>query len=96
MYGITPSAITLIRSSEPPEKVLKKSSTPPRWVSNKAAIARGSMPGMGTNDRKRNRTSAPNVNHRRFLSSVALEKPARLILAASCSAADAIDDPVIK
>jgi hypothetical protein len=38
------------------------------------ASARGSMPGIGTNDSKRNRTSAPSVNHSRFLSSVALEK----------------------
>ena len=50
-------------------------------------------PGIGTNDSKRNRISAPSVNHRRFLSSVALAKLARLMLAASCSAADAIDDP---
>ena len=57
------------------------------------AIAVGSMPGMGTNDSKRNRTSAPSVNHKRVLSSVALEKLASEILAANCSAADAIDVP---
>ena len=36
-------------------------------------------------------TSAPSVNQMRFLSSSALEKADQLILAASCSAADAID-----
>ncbi len=82
-----------MRSRLPPEKVLKKSSTPPCWVWNNEAIARGSMPGMGTNDSNRNRTSAASVNHRRFLSSVALAKLASEILAANCSAADAIDDP---
>jgi len=35
-------------------------------------------------------TSAPSVNQMRFLSSSALEKADQLILAASCSAADAI------
>ena len=37
-------------------------------------------------------TSAPSVNQIRFLSSVALEKAPKLILEASCSAADAIWD----
>ncbi|PAV70291.1 hypothetical protein WR25_11085 [Diploscapter pachys] len=48
MYGITPSAISDMRLSEPPEKVLKKSSTPPvvRWLSRPNAV--GSMPGSGT------------------------------------------------
>src|SRR5882757_8685598 len=53
-------------------------------------MATGSMPGTGTNDSRRNRINAPSVNHSRFLSSVALAKFARLILEASCSAADAI------
>ncbi len=82
--------MTLIRSRLPPEKVLKKSRTPPRWVLNSEAIADGSMPGIGTNDSSRNRISAPSVNHRRFLSSVAFEKFASEIFDASCSAADAI------
>ena len=90
---MTPSAMMLIRSRLPPEKVLKKSRTPPCCVWNRLASARGSMPGIGTNDSRRNSTSAPSVNHSRFLSSVALEKLASEILAASCSAADAIDDP---
>src|SRR5918997_1056363 len=53
-------------------------------------MATGSIPGTGTNDSSRNRISAPSVNHSRFLSSVALAKFARLMLEASCSAADAI------
>src|SRR3954447_23637059 len=59
-------------------------------------MATGSMPGTGTNDSSRNRISAPRVNHSRFLSSVALAKLARLMLEASCSAADAIvfDNPL--
>src|SRR5690348_7420144 len=48
------------------------------------------MPGTGTNDRRRNRISAPMVNHRRFLSSVAFWKFANVMLEARCSAADAI------
>src|SRR5262252_4034408 len=36
-------------------------------------------------------TSAPRVNQIRFLSSVAFENAERLMLAASCSAADAMD-----
>ena len=54
------------------------------------ASARGSIPGIGTNDSSRNSTSAPRVNQSRFLSSVAFEKVESEILAASCSAADAI------
>ena len=48
MYGITPSAISDMRLSEPPEKVLKKSSTPPVvfWLSRPSAV--GSTPGSGT------------------------------------------------
>src|SRR5436190_17535983 len=85
-----------MRDRLPPEKVLKKSSTPPCCVWNRLVSARGSMPGMGTNDSSRNSTSAPSVNHSRFLSSVALEKLASEILEASCSAADAIDNPTEK
>src|SRR5579884_3216995 len=48
------------------------------------------MPGTGTNDSRRNRISAPTVNHSRFLSSVALLKLASVMLETSCSAADAI------
>ena len=80
MYGITPSAIRLMRLSEPPEKVLKKSSTPPRVVSNRVASARGSTPGSGTWLDRRNTISA----------SVALAKLARLTLAARFSAAEAM------
>ena len=48
MYGITPSAISDARLSEPPEKVLKKSSTPPLVLLASSSIAVGSIPGSGT------------------------------------------------
>ena len=51
------------------------------------------LPGIGTNDSKRKRIRAPSVNHSLRLSSVALEKLAREMLEASCSAADAIRSP---
>ena len=92
MYGMTPSAMMLKRSSAPPEKVLKKSRMPPALGLVERAHRDRVDARHGTNDRKRNRTSAPSVNHSRFLSSVALEKFARLMLEASCSAADAIRD----
>src|SRR5512139_2085364 len=87
---MTPSATTLMRCRPPPENMLKKSSTPPLVPWNRAASARGSMPGSGTKLRKRKMISAPSVNQRRFLRSVAFEKFERLKLAAICSAADAI------
>src|SRR5215213_2633790 len=87
---MTPSAIRLIRCSEPPENMLKKSSTPPRVVSKRLASARGSIPGSGTKLSSRKTIRAPRVNHRRFLRSVALAKFARLRLEAMDSAADAM------
>src|SRR3546814_1814956 len=48
------------------------------------------MPGSGTKLSRRKMISAPSVNQRRFLRSVALAKLARLRLAASCSACDAM------
>jgi len=63
--------MTLIRSSAPPEKLLKKSSTPPRVVLYSVASARGSTPGSGTWLRNRNTTSVRIVNHNRLRSSVA-------------------------
>ena len=48
MYGITPSAISDMRLSEPPEKVLKKSRTPPVVRSLSRLSAVGSIPGSGT------------------------------------------------
>src|SRR3954466_15394240 len=87
---MTPSAMIDMRWRLPPEKVLKKSRTPPLVVSNKLARVRGSMPGSGTNESKRNTTSAPRVNHSRFLRSVALAKFARERLEAMLSAADAM------
>src|SRR5581483_3179216 len=81
-----------MRDSAPPEKVLKKSSTPPCVVENSFSIIRGSMPGSGTKDSRRKTINAPMVNHSRFFRSVALAKFARLILAAICSAADAMVD----
>ena len=48
MYGITPSAIRLARFSEPPENVLKKSSTPPLVRCARLVSAVGSIPGSGT------------------------------------------------
>src|SRR5947209_13191722 len=53
-------------------------------------MAAGSMPGTGTKDSKRNRISAPIVNHSLFLSSVAFWKLANEMLEARCSAADAM------
>jgi len=46
------------------------------------------MPGTGTNDSRRNRMSAPIVNHSLFLSSVAFLKFVSVRLEARCSAAD--------
>src|SRR5438270_8653851 len=79
-----------MRCRLPPEKVLKKSRTPPLVVSNSAERVRGSIPGSGTNDRSRNTISALRVNHSLFLRSVALAKFARLRLEAMFSAADAM------
>ena len=45
---MTPSAIRLARLSEPPEKVLKKSSTPPLVLLAQRGSAVGSIPGSGT------------------------------------------------
>src|SRR6185437_1223080 len=75
---MTPRAIRLIRSRPPPENRLKKSRTPPWVVLNKSASARGSMPGSGTKLSNRKTTSAPIVNHRRFLRSLARPSFARL------------------
>src|SRR3546814_17389266 len=69
-----------MRLSEPPEKVLKKSSTPPCVCSESRPSAVGSTPGSGTKLNMRKTMSTPSVNHRRFFSSVAFEKLARLIL----------------
>ena len=90
MYGMTPSAGRLIRLSDPPEKVLKKSRTPPLvfWLSSPNAV--GSTPGSGTNDSRRKTINAPMVNHSRFLRSVACENLDRASPAPVWLAADAM------
>ena len=61
------------------------------------ASARGSMPGIGTNDSSRNRISAPSVNEQALLELGGLgEAGPRQMLAASCSAADAMRDDSLK
>src|ERR1700761_3597329 len=79
-----------MRCSAPPEKLLKKSSTPPLVLSNSEASACGSMPGSGTKLSRRKTTSAPIVNHSRFLRSVACANLLRLRPAAAWLAADAM------
>src|SRR3546814_16046545 len=93
MYGITPSAVSDMRLSEPPEKVLKKSSTPPCVCSESRPSAVGSTPGSGTKLNMRKTMSTPSVNHRRFFSSVAFEQLARLLLDSIGSARDAKQIP---
>src|SRR5690606_39026959 len=79
-----------MRSRPPPEKVLNRSRMPPRVWSYKVCRISGLTPGSGMKLRKRNTISAPMVNQIRCLSSVALEKFARLRLLAMLSARDAM------
>ena len=73
-----------MRFKDPPEKLLKKSSTPPVVLSPNRPSAVGSTPGSGTKLSKRNTISAAMVNHSRFLRSVACANFDRLSPEASC------------
>src|SRR6478735_2900011 len=70
--------------------MLNRSRMPPEFWAKNRLSAIGSIPGIGTKLMKRNTISAPTVNQMRCLSSVALEKLARLRLLAILSERDAI------
>ena len=79
-----------MRCSDPPEKVLKMSSTPPWVLLYSDSRISGLTPGSGTKLMNRKTISAPTVNQIRFCRSVAFEKFARLRLLAMLSARDAM------
>jgi hypothetical protein len=63
---MTPSAMIDMRCRLPPEKVLKKSRTPPLVVSNSEASVRGSMPGSGEHDQRAEGEPQPFLEVRRL------------------------------
>jgi hypothetical protein len=65
----------------------------PPWLESMNFLSiSGLIPGSGTKLRNRKTISAPTVNQMRFLSSVAFEKLAKLMLLAILSARDAIEN----